>query len=700
MDPTHLPRHGDQASAPVVWLDEPHAVDARLVGAKAANLATAWRAGLDVLPGFALTTGGTSRLFRTAPVPADVLPDLHAAWDRVSDGGREPLVVRSSSTIEDAGASSMAGRFTSVLGVRTWATFVDAVFDVIDSANQPDLSDAPMAVLVQPLLHARRGGVVFGADPVTGNADHLLVASVDGGPDALVSGTVDGATSLVTRRGAPLAGADLERRLRGRLARMATRAERAFGGPQDIEWALDGRGRLWMLQSRPITTPHDRPAGPRLGPGPLAETFPAPLSTLEEELWLEPLREGLQRALTMTGAASSRALRTSPIVLTIGGHVAADLDLLEGVARRRLWHKLDPRPGARRLRVAWKVGRLRAALPALAEDLVTETDAALLAVEHPSTLTNAELVAVLHNARTSLTALHGYEVLAGTLLDGSDTSITGAASALNALAAGRAEGLTDDEIIARDPGVLALVPPSLAEHPVLPPTPPAQRLADVDSVVGAPFAAVAREALRIRVRWVQELSARAARELAQRWAAGGLLTGAAEVRWMHLAEVDGVAAGALPPADLRDRNQSPGQPLPASFRLGRSGTVITDTSAAAGAVGAGGGQGRGPVHLGREPSPGDVLVVTTLDPALAPLLANLGGLVAETGSPLSHLAILARELGVATAVGVAGARQRLHDGQLVHVDGTTGEVTLVDHPTPLVADPPSASSRHEGASIR
>jgi pyruvate,water dikinase len=71
-----------------------------------------------------------------------------------------------------------------------------------------------------------------------------------------------------------------------------------------------------------------------------------------------------------------------------------------------------------------------------------------------------------------------------------------------------------------------------------------------------------------------------------------------------------------------------------------------------------------------------VLVVTTLDPSLAAALPRLAGLVAETGSPLSHLAILARELGVPTVVGVRDARERFPEGAVVIVDGTSGEVTV------------------------
>ena len=57
------------------------------------------------------------------------------------------------------------------------------------------------------------------------------------------------------------------------------------------------------------------------------------------------------------------------------------------------------------------------------------------------------------------------------------------------------------------------------------------------------------------------------------------------------------------------------------------------------------------------------------------MIPQLSGLVAETGSPLSHLAMLAREFGVPTVVGKVGAVGVMHDGDVVEVDGSTGEVT-------------------------
>jgi pyruvate,water dikinase len=71
-----------------------------------------------------------------------------------------------------------------------------------------------------------------------------------------------------------------------------------------------------------------------------------------------------------------------------------------------------------------------------------------------------------------------------------------------------------------------------------------------------------------------------------------------------------------------------------------------------------------------------VLVVDVLAPSLAPRLPGLAGLVSETGSTLSHLAILARELHVPTVVAVPGAIERFPVGSRVVVDGLTGTVTV------------------------
>ncbi|MPY94359.1 MAG: pyruvate phosphate dikinase, partial [Acidimicrobiia bacterium] len=262
---------------------------------------------------------------------------VREAFERAG-GDQKALVARSSSVVEDMATSSMAGLFTSVLDVLGWDAFLDAVRTVLASAQRAGLAsaqravvvDAPMAVLVQPQLAPVHGGVLFGADPLTGAADRLLVSVVEGGPDRLVSGEVDGTTLTLSRRGRVHDGPAhaLAPALRRDLAQLAASAARVHGGPQDIEWATDEKGLLVLLQARPITAMAGTPTGPRLGPGPVAETFPDPLAPLEEDLWVAPLRQGLGEALLLAGAATARAVRRSPVVATVGGRVAVDLALV------------------------------------------------------------------------------------------------------------------------------------------------------------------------------------------------------------------------------------------------------------------------------------------------------------------------------------------------------------------------------------
>ncbi len=681
----------------VVDLDSPTALDPTLVGAKAANLAKARSASLPTLPGFVLTTAGSASSPDGRSLPDVTADALRASWQDLSSQDTRRLVVRSSSTVEDVGDSSMAGQFTSILDVRTWDGFVDAVGDVLASAADVTVTDEPqpMAVLIQPQLDAACGGVVFGLDPVTGDPDHFLAEAVPGGPDKLVSGTVSAKRYVLSRKGKIIESDDedgealLDRRRASELAALARGTNEAFGGPQDAEWAFDRDGTLHLLQSRPVTaTAEQTPAtGPLLGPGPVGETFPDPLRPLEVDLWVDPLRDGIEAALTAVGVVSSRQLAASPVVVTVDGRVAADLDLFGASPEKKpVWKWLDPREPSRHLIASWRLGRLRAALPLLAADVAHRVDHDLSEVPPLEDLSDRELCGMLSKGRDMLVSVHGYEVLAGTLLI-TDETRTAASVALSVAAGGQEAGLDSDEIVAGNPITLALVPPRIGGSNVLP---------QVRATVGDRIDVSElepREALRLRARWIQELMSRAALVLGEQLCNAGLLDDAEGVSWMTLREMHRVTGGAPMPDDLRTRALEPAAPpLPAAFRLTENGNVAAVRHRGAhraGGRGAGGGRGEGPVvncDSACNPGPGDVLVVRTLDPSLAAYLPGLAGLVAETGSTLSHLAILAREYEVPTVVGVHDALHRYPIGTHLVVDGSTGELsvaaTAADPPTP------------------
>jgi rifampicin phosphotransferase len=676
----------------VVTLTDSEAQLASVTGAKAANLARAAAAGFPTVPGFVITTAGVA----AGLGDPQVVDEVRRAFDELRDGSDAVLVVRSSSAIEDAGDSSMAGRFTSVLGVVGWDDFTDAVRAVTHSAEAVrDASGAAgsMAVLVQRQIDARRGGVMFGVDPVSGSRRHVVVEVVPSGPETLVGGTVVADHYVLTRSGrierATLTGKSprLDGTLRRALARMARRAERVFGAPQDIEWLVDPSERLWLLQSRPVTavaTVEEHRGSVLLGPGPLAETFPAPLRPLEDDLWIPPLREGITRALRTSGAVSIRALERSPVVTTVGGWAAADLELIGVVeARSSLRRRIDPVTILRRLATAWRVGRLRVAMPGLASDLVATVDRDLAGIPRLDTLTTQELVDLLERSRRELATVHSYEVLAGMLMVEQGTT-SGAAVAVRALYDARSAGWNDEDTVSRAPVVLVLTPPTLGAGPALPPDvqPRSGPIATLDQLDQ-------REALRVRARWLQELLARAAEELGGRLVESATLPGFESIGDLSLSELVDIANGGPPPSDLAERSaREPGPPLPVSFRLTIAGNVRSASISShsrsgdhAAGIAAGGGRAVGVAcHRSgdRAPPKGAILVTRHLEPQLATVLGGLGGLVSETGSALSHLAILAREAGLPTVVGVPDALNRFPAGSRLMIDGSTGEIEVLE----------------------
>ena len=674
----------DQAvrRSPIVELTDRKALDATLVGGKAASLARAGRAGLDVLPGVVLTTSFAEAIDDGGDLATH--PAVREAFERADGDGRS-LVVRSSSVIEDTASSSMAGQFTSVIGVDGFDAFVDAVRAVLDSRDTAGVTGSPIGVLIQPLLDPALGGVLFGVDPVSGRTDRRVVTAVEGGPERLVSGEVDGSRYLLDATGHIVDwrrndGPAISRRDLGRLVELAAAAARTFGGPQDLEWAIDRDGTLKLLQSRPVTTEiRGVPSGPIYGPGPVAETFPEPLTELEHDLWVPPLREAIREAVLLTNAVPESEMKQSQIVVTVAGRVAIDLRLAgELPPPSGLWRKLNPVPSLRRLRSAWAVGRLRAALPELADRLLDRVDADLEAMPAVEDLSGRQLIALMHRAQAVLRSLHAHEILLGMLTDTGGNRMTGASVALRVLVEARRDGFGDDDILTRSPIVLALTPPRIAPAPLLPQEATAISLgSDRQS---ANDMGILREALRLRVRWVQEISGRAAWELGERLTASGDLPDPDLIRHLTLDHLEAVMTKrAFLVPQLAVRHDHFGDPLPAAFQLSDRGKPVRveRKREAAGGTGAGGGTGRGPVTYDADnPPAGSVLVTTTLSPGLGPLLSRLSGIVAETGSVLSHLAILAREAGVATVVGYAGAVDELAEGTVVVVDGDTGRVVM------------------------
>ncbi len=82
--------------------------------------------------------------------------------------------------------------------------------------------------------------------------------------------------------------------------------------------------------------------------------------------------------------------------------------------------------------------------------------------------------------------------------------------------------------------------------------------------------------------------------------------------------------------------------------------------------------------IGARLARGEILVTRSTDPSWTPLFLNAGAVIMETGGPISHGAIVAREYGIPAVVGVGEATTRLHTGQRLRVNGEAGEITCLD----------------------
>ena len=81
---------------------------------------------------------------------------------------------------------------------------------------------------------------------------------------------------------------------------------------------------------------------------------------------------------------------------------------------------------------------------------------------------------------------------------------------------------------------------------------------------------------------------------------------------------------------------------------------------------------------GDQLQPGEILVTTTTNVGWTPLFPRAAAIVTDVGAPLSHAAIVARELGIPAVVGCGNATARLHTGDRVLVDGGRGTVEIME----------------------
>lgn len=309
----------------VAWLENLSKDDVPRAGGKGANLGELTRAGLPVPPGFVVTSDAYLRAMEAGGVRAGLLDEVAAAdvddpstlsraaarlqdlvhsagmpddlrravRDAYARLGEPPVAVRSSATAEDSASTSFAGMNATFTNVRGTDELAQRIVDCWASLWSPRVvayrathrlaGEPAIAVVVQGMVDSTASGVMFTADPATGDRDSLVIEAAFGLGEVVVGGQVEPDTYVVSKDGPRIThvhlGAKAEKIVRGpdghdqrvavpsdeqarrvldddrllALARMAMEIERHYGTPQDVEFALEGE-HTWIVQSRPITT--------------------------------------------------------------------------------------------------------------------------------------------------------------------------------------------------------------------------------------------------------------------------------------------------------------------------------------------------------------------------------------------------------------------------------------------------------------
>lgn len=312
----------------VISFTDPEATRRDLVGGKGANLAQLVAAGVPVPEGFFVTThvfqeltddeqtrelinevskldsedsaaisdiGATLRhRIEELDISTEIRKEIESALSKIGDGSEIPYAVRSSATAEDLPDASFAGQQETFLNVQGAEDIVNSIRSCLASLftdraiayrakNQIPHDDVALAVVVQRMINPEVSGILFTADPMTGNRYTTAIEAGLGLGEAFVSGEATTDSIRVDTRTKEILDYEtggqqiaIRPRLGGgtetielplskrttrvltdeqirTLAALGNEINDLFESPQDIEWCLED-GEVYVVQSRPITS--------------------------------------------------------------------------------------------------------------------------------------------------------------------------------------------------------------------------------------------------------------------------------------------------------------------------------------------------------------------------------------------------------------------------------------------------------------
>jgi rifampicin phosphotransferase len=303
-------------------------------------------------------------------MPELLQEEITQAWQRV--GTEYAYAVRSSATAEDLPTASFAGQQDTYLNIRgreellhhirkCWASLFTDRAIAYRANNGFDHQQVYLSVVVQRMVSPEVSGILFTADPVTGNRTITSIDASFGLGEAIVSGLVSAdlykvkADQIISKKISekilaivpiPEGGTktiELSKEQQSRqvlsdeqilqLAQLGNEVERHFGSPQDIEFCVE-KGEVYVVQSRPITSLY-----------PLPDVVREPLRVLISlghiQMMTEPMKPlGVSVFRTIFPFGKQEGATESSVVLPAGGRLYVDpTDLL----RFKLARKIIPK---------------------------------------------------------------------------------------------------------------------------------------------------------------------------------------------------------------------------------------------------------------------------------------------------------------------------------------------------------------------
>ncbi len=235
-------------------------------------------------------------LIMRADMPANIAKEIQQSFKRL---GAKFVAVRSSATAEDSKTAAWAGQLESFLNTtdkslllnvkKCWASLFTprAIFYRFGKGMEKD--KISVAVVVQKMVASDAAGIAFSVHPVTQDRNQIIIEAALGLGEAVVSGSITPDSYVVGKKDFAIQDKKIINQKKGlfkgkeggtqwkdvsfakgsqqtlsdkeilTLAKLVTKIERHYGFPVDVEWAKES-GKLFIVQSRPITTLGDTPA--------------------------------------------------------------------------------------------------------------------------------------------------------------------------------------------------------------------------------------------------------------------------------------------------------------------------------------------------------------------------------------------------------------------------------------------------------